>query len=812
MVTFISLFLGLLRKYKKPPSYSPRFQKCSNLRLKQATWETKYLFLGFPTTQKGGFYIMKAKKWICFLMSASLIGLSLPAHTVQAQETAAEETETSDSDSGFEIEYDGELVAYTGAGGDIEIPERVTSIGDGAFSRCESITSVKLPKNCYSIGEQAFSYCKNLKKIQLPDALSSIMDFAFEGCASLNNVALPSGIESIGDNVFSDCASLTELHIPDSVTELGWGILSGCTSLTDVTLPEGMEELGGDFFADCTSLKSITLPDSVNLIQDFVFYNCASLKSITLPDNVEIISESAFEGCTSLTSIQIPANVNFIHKSTFKNCTSLTEITIPDRSMRIMESAFEGCTSLKSITLPDSISEIERYAFRNCTALESIRIPQRMETIGRQAFDGCTSLTDFQTSPAYGKFRAYGGILYDGLSKNLFCCPPGKTEAEITSTTTSIGVDAFRNCKNLTKLTIPEAVTSIDKEAFYGHSSAFIIYGKSGSYAEIYAREHAIPFQSTGQTTKDITQCSAVLSQVSYLFDGTPKTPAVTVKDGKVELTENVDYEVRYANNTSIGKAQAYITGIGKYRGAITLPFIIEKSEAQNPPEGTTPNPPEGTTPNPPENTTPNPPEGTTPNPPEGTTPNPPTGKTKQSINCAKTFKKTYGDAPFALNVQAAKDGGKLSYKSSAPKVAAVDRDGKVTIKGTGIATITIQAEETAKYKTAIVQAAIKVSPARQTVKSVKTGKGRKLTVLWKKDRKATGYQIQCCLNKNFKKGVKTLHANKYSVTSKTFSNLKKGKRYYVRVRSYKKVKANSKAQNLYSPWSKPKKSKRIQK
>ena len=162
--------------------------------------------------------------------------------------------------------------------------------------------------------------------------------------------------------------------------------------------------------------------------------------------------------------------------------------------------------------------------------------------------------------------------------------------------------------------------------------------------------------------------------------------------------------------------------------------------------------------------------------------------------------------------MQAAKDGGKLSYKSSAPKVAAVDRDGKVTIKGTGIATITIQAEETAKYKTAIVQAAIKVSPARQTVKSVKTGKGRKLTVLWKKDRKATGYQIQCCLNKNFKKGVKTLHANKNSVTSKTFSNLKKGKRYYVRVRSYKKVKANSKAQNLYSPWSKPKKSKRIQK
>ncbi len=140
-------------------------------------------------------------------------------------------------------------------------------------------------------------------------------------------------------------------------------------------------------------------------------------------------------------------------------------------------------------------------------------------------------------------------------------------DIEIPEGVTSIGEDAFRNCKKLTKITIPEAITSIDKEAFYGHSSSFIIYGKSGSYAKIYARERAIPFQSTGQSTKDISQCSAVLSQVSYTYDGTAKTPAVTVKDGKVTLTENLDYQVSYGNNTSVGKTQVFITGIVKHRG-----------------------------------------------------------------------------------------------------------------------------------------------------------------------------------------------------------------------------------------------------
>lgn len=772
---FFYPIFGLTAKHMKYIHHSyPDFK---NVTMKNETSKVKNQTpsLGVSHNAERRFIFMKAKKWISILMATSLIGLSLPVQTMQAQDANVKETKDFDSDSDFKITYDGFLQKYTGTGGDIEIPEGVISIEERAFAGCQSITSVNVPNSCHSIGEYAFEDCKNLKKINLPDELYVLGNGAFTDCVSLNNIILPPEIELIEDDVFSGCTSLTEISIPDSVTELGWGVFYGCTSLTDVRLPEGITEIGGSLFHNCTSLESITLPDSAELIQNYAFENCTSLTHITLPDSVYFIGESVFKDCTSLSSIHLAKELTSINKYAFKNCTSLSEITLPDSVMKILQSAFEGCTGLKSITFPDGVrglNEIANYAFRNCTGLESITLPRKVHTIGSQAFDGCTNLTDIYASKYNAYFRSYEGILYNRLDTNLFCCPQGKTEAEIAFTATSIGEDAFRNCKNITKITIPEIITSIGKEAFYGHSNTLVIYGKSGSYAEIYAREHAIPFQSVGQSTKDITQCSAVLSQASYIYDGTAKTPSVTVKDQKVTLTENTDYQVSYGNNIAVGKATVYITGIGKYRGTIRLPFLIKKSETQNPSND----------------------------------------KAEQIIGCTKTFNKTFGDTPFALKVQTVKDSGKLSYKSSAPKIATVNANGTITVKGTGIATITVQAEATAKYKAASVKITIKVKPALQAVKSIKTVKGKKLAVQWKKDANATGYQIQCCLDRSFKKGVKTLNITKNNIASGTFSKLKNGKNYYVRARSYKKTKANGKTQNLYSAWSKPKKSKSIRK
>jgi hypothetical protein len=84
---------------------------------------------------------------------------------------------------------------------------------------------------------------------------------------------------------------------------------------------------------------------------------------------------------------------------------------------------------------------------------------------------------------------------------------------------------------------------------------------------------------------------------------------------------------------------------------------------------------------------------------------------------------------------------------------------------------------------------------------SVKNTVSAKLTLKWKKNAKATGYQIQYSTSSKFK-SAKSVTVKGSSSVSKTLSKLTKGKTYYVRIRSYKK--AGSKT--YYSAWSTSKK------
>ena len=71
----------------------------------------------------------------------------------------------------------------------------------------------------------------------------------------------------------------------------------------------------------------------------------------------------------------------------------------------------------------------------------------------------------------------------------------------------------------------------------------------------------------------------AELAASSFTYDGSPKTPAVTVKDGSKVLTKGTDYTVSYSNNTNAGTATVTVTGIGKYSGkSVTKNFTISKA------------------------------------------------------------------------------------------------------------------------------------------------------------------------------------------------------------------------------------------
>lgn len=60
-----------------------------------------------------------------------------------------------------------------------------------------------------------------------------------------------------------------------------------------------------------------------------------------------------------------------------------------------------------------------------------------------------------------------------------------------------------------------------------------------------------------------------------YQYDGSPKTPKVTVKSVLGDLIEGTDFSVSYQNNVEVGTATVVVTGIGIYSGSFTRTFRI---------------------------------------------------------------------------------------------------------------------------------------------------------------------------------------------------------------------------------------------
>ena len=171
----------------------------------------------------------------------------------------------------------GVLKKYVGSGGDVVIPEGMTSIGAFAFFNCSNLTSVTIPESVTSIG-----------------------DSAFYSCSSLTNVTIPDGVKSIGKSVFRDCSSLVSITLPEGVTSIGGWAFYNCSSLTSMTIPEGVTDIGDSAFEWCSSLTNVTIPESVTSIGDSAFEWCHGLTSVVIPDSVARIGKKSFDDKTHI--------------------------------------------------------------------------------------------------------------------------------------------------------------------------------------------------------------------------------------------------------------------------------------------------------------------------------------------------------------------------------------------------------------------------------------------------------------------------------------------------------------------------------
>ena len=191
------------------------------------------------------------------------------------------------------------------------IPESVTYIGSRVFMGCSSLESITVDENNNFYCSDEFGVLYNKDKTELiqypagnertiftiPDSVTSIGDGTFYCCNSLTSIEIPDSVKSIDWYAFYDCSSLTSIDIPDSVTSVGYDAFAYCSSLTNVNFGKKVESIDWGAFEYCTSLTNIEIPDGVTSIGDFAFRDCSSLTSVTIPESVTYIGWYAFEGC-----------------------------------------------------------------------------------------------------------------------------------------------------------------------------------------------------------------------------------------------------------------------------------------------------------------------------------------------------------------------------------------------------------------------------------------------------------------------------------------------------------------------------------
>ena len=402
------------------------------------------------------------------------------------------------------------LITYKGADAQIQVPEGVREIGEGAFKGMAWLLKVSLPSTLKRIGATAFKGCRQLREINFPEGLTEIGEYAFHRCHGMEEMIFPGTLTKVEGYAFLYCDGLKRVVL-EGPKRLGKAVFSHNLALEEVALNKDVDDsnFSEEVFEGCVRLHKITLSGETyeikNLIEAMnsnspypkviksmargVYHSMqiedgvlnkfhVNLKSIYLPEGITAIGKSCFFDKKGIVSIFLPASLEEIKANAFLNCINLEEITFQKEDVLLDDKAFRGCCNLKRIhlggetyqledeTSNDLISRIRdqvlgdfyvsgKILIRYMGNEEQIQIPKGVEIIGEQCFKGKEQLRTVLCPDTLLEIReqAFAGC----VTLQNIVLPPALKRVER---------EAFAECRKLLKCNLPETLEFIGEYAF----------------------------------------------------------------------------------------------------------------------------------------------------------------------------------------------------------------------------------------------------------------------------------------------------------------------------------------------------------
>lgn len=248
-------------------------------------------------------------------------------------------------------------------------------------------------------------------------------------------------------------------------------------------------------------------------------------------------------------------------------------------------------------------------------------------------------------------------------------------------------------------------------------------------------------------TIKPITfnskNLSVTFDKTSLVYYNSAVHPVMYVSFNGQPLVQDVDYKVTYSKNNAPGRATVKITGIGNFAGSVSKTFIISPQKVNS---------------------------------------------VSIAKNSATTATVSWGKVDKVSGYEILKyDANKNSFVHAVYASADSTSYKFTKLQNSALHSYVVKAYKTIdgdKYFGEQSDAvSVFIKPAKAQLTSV-TMKNSTLNVEWKK-LDCTGYEIIYTTDSKFKKGLKTVKIKNSNTTKKAIKKLKKGKKYYVKVRAY---------------------------